>query len=164
MSRNPRLILDDLVAFARQFRWHEQRLVDQADFEDPSSIDVKVFEIEQGFSGAAFRFVWHFQEYKVLAGGRSCNGFDLPLMFSVKDVSEIPTKGKALVIVAAVDHRLHFRLFDRDGRKLVDTYEVKLSDRAGPFDDLKKQLVDLWPPRELSATEKDRLVSEVTSI
>lgn len=91
------------------------------------------------------------------------DGYELRLMSSVKDVGEIPTKGKALIIVAAVDNRLHFRIFDRDGSMVVDTDEVTLSDRAKQVDDLRQQLADLWPPRALSANDKDRLVSVVTS-
>jgi hypothetical protein len=86
MSRNPRLILADLVTFARQFRWHEQRLVDRADIEDPSSIDVTVFEIEQGFAGSAFRIVRHFEEYNALAAELSCNPFSLPLRRAIETI------------------------------------------------------------------------------
>ncbi len=84
-------------------------------------------------------------------------------MSTVKDVSEIPKKGKGLVIVAAVDHRLHFRIFNHNGSMVVDTDEVKLSDRAKQVDDLRKQLVDVWSPHALSANDKDRLLSVVAS-
>ncbi len=48
------------------------------------------------------------------------DGYELRLMSSAKDVPAIPTEGKSLVIVAAVDHALHFRFFDNDGKMVVD--------------------------------------------
>jgi hypothetical protein len=95
---------------------------------------------------------------------RGGGGLDLHLMPPVKDVTEIPTKGRALVIVAAVGNLLHIRLFDHNGSMVVDTDEVRLTDRAGQVDALRKQLVDLWPPHALCASDKARLVSVVTSI
>ena len=51
-------------------------------------------------------------------------GFDLRLMSAVlNDVSGILTEGKDLIIVAAVNHVLHFRIFDGDGKVVVDTDE-----------------------------------------
>ena len=48
---------------------------------------------------------------------------DLRLMFSVHDVSHIPTVGKSLIIVAVVDDVLHFRIFEDDGKTFVNTDE-----------------------------------------
>ena len=76
--------------------------------------------------------------------------YDLRLMSSVNDVSGIPTGGKSLIIVAAVDHVLHFRIFDSDGQVVVDTDEKKLAGQAGQIEDLRKQLESLWPPYELT--------------
>ena len=53
-------------------------------------------------------------------------GYELKLMPSVKDVSEIPTTGEDLIIVAAVDNVLHFRIFDANGKVAVDTDEKKV--------------------------------------
>jgi WD40 repeat protein len=95
-------------------------------------------------------------------------GCDLRLM-EVKNVSEIPTKGKALLIAADLGDRVLFRLFDHDGRMAMewmarDINEMRLPDLAGQVDDLKKQLLNLWLPGELSADEKNLLVSAVRSI
>jgi WD40 repeat protein len=99
---------------------------------------------------------------------------DLRLMPSVKEVSDIPTRGKDLIIVARVDNMLHFRFFDGDGKSVVDTDEKKLLDemlaefrktqKAMWIDDLKKQLVRLRPPHELRGLEKSRVMDLVISI
>ena len=57
-------------------------------------------------------------------------GCDLRLMSSVNDVSGIPTAGKNLIIVAAVDKVLHFRIFDDDGKAVVDTDEKRLTEQG----------------------------------
>ena len=49
-------------------------------------------------------------------------------MSSTNDVRDIPTAGKGLIIVAAVDQVLHFRIFDRDGKMVVDTDETRIND------------------------------------
>ena len=49
--------------------------------------------------------------------------YDLRLMSSVNDVSGIPTEGERLIVVAAVHDVLHFRIFDGDGKMVVDTDE-----------------------------------------
>ena len=91
-------------------------------------------------------------------------GSDLRLMSSANDVRDIPTAGQGLIIVAAVKNVLHFRIFDRDGRMVVHTDETKLTTQAGPIEDLRNQLASLWPPHELTRSEKNRIITAVTSI
>jgi MFS family permease len=93
------------------------------------------------------------------AGGR-----DLRLMSPVKAVSDIPTGGKNLLIVAAVDDVLHFRIFDGDGKVVVDKDEKRLTEKAPQIEDLRQKLVSLWPPHELTGDEKSRVIEAVTSI
>jgi len=85
-------------------------------------------------------------------------------MSSVNDVSGIPTVGKSLIIVAVVDHVLHFRIFEDDGTLFVNTDEKLLTKRARQIEDLRKQLESLWPPHELTKNEKVRVIAGVTSI
>lgn len=92
------------------------------------------------------------------------NGYDLRLMSSVNDVSAIPTAGKRLVIVSAVDHVLHFRIFDNDGKMVVDTDATRRTAQAAQINDLSKQLDNLWPPHELTTSEKRPVIDAVTSI
>jgi hypothetical protein len=91
-------------------------------------------------------------------------GVDLRLMSPVKDVTGIPRIGKDLIIVAAVDNVLHFRILDGAGKTIVDTDEKRLTAQAPQIEDLKKQLVGLWPAHELTESDKGRVISTVTSI
>jgi acyl-CoA synthetase (AMP-forming)/AMP-acid ligase II len=92
------------------------------------------------------------------------SGCDLRLMSSVTEVSDIPTEGKDLIIVVALDNVLHFRLFDGDGKVVVDTDEKLLTEQVQQIEDLRKQLVSLWPPHELAGSEKRQVITAVTSI
>ena len=91
-------------------------------------------------------------------------GFDLGLMPSLSDVSAIPTEGKNLVIMATVDNKFYFRIFDGAGKMVVDTDETKLTAQTQQIGDLRNQLAGLWPPHELTRSEKDRVITAVTSI
>ena len=85
-------------------------------------------------------------------------------MSLLNDVSDIPTVGQNLIIVAAVNKVLHFRIFDDDGKVVVDTDEKRLTEQARQIEDLRKQLESLWPPHELTRSDKDRVITAVTSI
>ena len=102
------------------------------------------------------KVTWKRRDYRVWC--------DLRLMPSVKHVCLIPRWGKDLIIVAAVDNVLHFRMFDGDGKSVVDVDEKRLTVPARQIEDLRKHLVGLWPPHELTASEKDRVITAVTSI
>jgi hypothetical protein len=89
---------------------------------------------------------------------------DLRLMSSVNDVSGIPTVGKNLIVVAVVDHVLHFRIFEADGTAIAYADEKLLPGQARQIEDLRKQLESLWPPHELTQNEKVRVIAAVKSI
>jgi hypothetical protein len=89
---------------------------------------------------------------------------DLRLMSSVSDPGDIPTEGENLVIVAAVNRVLHVRIFDGEGKVVVDTDETRLTGQARPIEDLKKQLESLWPPHQLTRSEKEQVIAAVTPI
>ncbi len=89
---------------------------------------------------------------------------DLRLMSSVKDVGDIPKSGKDLIIVADAKNVLHFRMFDSDGKLVVDTDEKRLTGKAGQIEDLRKELAGLWPLLELAGNEKQRVIAAVTLI
>ena len=111
-------------------------------------------------------------------------GFDLRLMSLPNDVSGIQTSGKNLIIVATVNNVLHFRIFDADGKVVVDTDEKRLTELAPQIEDLREQpkslwpshelapqiedlreqLKSLWPPHELTCSDKERVITAVTSI
>ena len=80
--------------------------------------------------------------------------WDLKLLSALKDASGLPTSGTNLVVVALVNDLLHFRMFGADGKQFVDTDESGLLAQAEPLEALRRQLVGLWPPHELTAGEK----------
>ena len=91
-------------------------------------------------------------------------GYDLRLMSPVEAERDIPTEGKSLIIVADVRGTLHFRIFEADGRRAVDTDESELADKAAPIAELKQILSGLWQAPQLSQSDKDRVRDAVTSI
>jgi hypothetical protein len=102
--------------------------------------------------------------YGLLATGdvyiENGKGYDLQLILD----DDIPDKGKTLIIVASVNKVLHFGIFDSAGDKAVDTDETKLTAQARQIKDLKKQLESLWSLRELTRSDKDRVITAVTAI
>jgi Leucine-rich repeat (LRR) protein len=97
------------------------------------------------------------------------------LLPSLNDVSGMPREGKNLIVVADVSKKLHFRVFDSDGKTLVDTDEKTLLDKAQQveytkgqsaqqIEDLKKQLKASSPPHVLTGDEKDVLITALAPI
>src|SRR5690242_5296840 len=91
-------------------------------------------------------------------------GCDLQLMPPVKDVSDVPSAGTRLIILVVVDQVLHCRIFNDGGTMVVDTDEGRLREQGAPFKDLREQLESLWPPHELTESERDRVIAAVTSV
>jgi WD40 repeat protein len=94
----------------------------------------------------------------------AATGFDLRLMSPLDDVRGLPRVGKNLVIVAAVKGVLHFRILDGDGKVVADTDEKRLTGRAVKINDLREQLKSLWPPHEPTRSDKNQVITAVTSI
>jgi hypothetical protein len=90
--------------------------------------------------------------------------FNLRLVASPDQWSGIPDFGKNLVVVADVHDALKFRVFDSDGRLVVDTEEAKLTKHARQIVALKEHLKDAWPPHNLTEGETDQIITAVTSI
>jgi hypothetical protein len=74
----------------------------------------------------------------------------------VKGECDTSFEGKILIVVSAEGTILHFRIFDGDGRKVVDTKDTHMTDRK--MDDLRWQLEMLWPPPEPASRESDLLI------
>ena len=82
----------------------------------------------------------------------------------IDDGSDLPAKGKNLLVVAGADTVLHFRLFDNDGNMVVDTDETMVPDRAGSIADLKKVLRNLWPGHEKTEEENCRIITSAAAV
>jgi RNA polymerase sigma factor (sigma-70 family) len=89
---------------------------------------------------------------------------ELRLMPAVKEVGGIPTEGKNLVIVADVDHVLHFRIFDRAGKMVADTDEKKPTAQRMWVEFLRQLVPKWWPPHELTRSQKQQIITAVKSI
>ena len=85
-------------------------------------------------------------------------------MSSVNDVNSIPTEGKNLIIVANVKDILHFRAFTADGKRVVDSDESQLPDKAPQIAELKSLLRDWWGGPKLLPSDKERVINAVTLI
>ncbi|MGO9583599.1 MAG: bifunctional metallophosphatase/5'-nucleotidase [Acidimicrobiales bacterium] len=90
------------------------------------------------------------------------DGFDLQLM--PNDAKNIRKKGRNLIVMALVDEVLCFRVFNGNGRIVVDTDEKKRTEKARQIKDLRCQLEGLWPPHDLTESEKDKIHTALTSI
>lgn len=91
-------------------------------------------------------------------------GLQLKLMPRVHDVSEIPTSGTNLVVIAHIRHRLYFRIFDSKGQIVVDADETSFPKQAGSIAHLKTHLEKLWPHEVLTHAQTNRVVAAVASI
>ena len=84
----------------------------------------RVAYLTEETTGFGYRFV---ERIRLMESKR----FDLKLKRSLNDVSGIPKEDeKNLIIVADVNHVLHFRIFDGDGKVVVNTDEKSLIKQA----------------------------------
>jgi hypothetical protein len=97
-------------------------------------------------------------------GRRQFGDYDVRLMPSLKNVHAIPTAGRALLVVAAVNNVLQFRIFDGNGKRVADTDEKKLPAQPHQIENLRKQLESLWPPHELGSGERSSVITAVASL
>ncbi len=127
----------------------------------PLGFDVKLNDFEIDFEPGTPQPTKFESTVRLTDKPESC---DLSLMTSVNDVGEIPQRGRDLLIVASVKGVLHFRSFDFDGKRLVDTDEEKLTEKAKELEALKGQLAGLWPPHVLTKGEKRRVIEAATAM
>jgi DNA-directed RNA polymerase specialized sigma24 family protein len=96
-------------------------------------------------------------------GGRLKRGgsrYGVRWMPSVEDVGDIPAGGRNLIVVAAVEGRIHVRVFDHEGLVVADTDEARLVGRGLPVGELKAQLEGSGD-RPLTRGEEDRVADAV---
>ncbi|WP_422931769.1 hypothetical protein [Singulisphaera sp. PoT] len=91
-------------------------------------------------------------------------GLNLKLISSLNDVTEIPIFAKSTIIIADVDHVLYFRVFNADGKAVVDTSERELPDKAREIAAIRSQLETLWPPQEPDKREKVQIIPAIASL
>ncbi len=89
---------------------------------------------------------------------------DLRLLSRVTDVTQIPARGRDLVIVATVKSVLHFRIFNHYAQMVVDIDEKRLPAQGREIEDLRRALVDFWPILRLTESQQSWVITLVTSI
>lgn len=98
-------------------------------------------------------------QYRRNASSPEC---DLRLM-SVDTADGLVNEGRNLVIVALVGTNLHIRIFDANGKRVVDKAENRLIS-GETLTTLKKQLNPLPDEAGLSQEQKQKIIRDATSI
>ncbi len=96
--------------------------------------------------------------------GELPRGCSLRLLSDVDDVREIPAEGKNVIIVAGLNSGLHYRIFDRHGKVIVDTDDNAHREHAPRIEGMRKILEGFWAEREASGRERRRIISAVSTI
>ena len=96
--------------------------------------------------------------------GELPRGCSLRFLSGVEDVGDVPAEGKRMIVVAAVNDAIHFRVFDRRGRIVVDTASTALTAKNGQIEGLRNQFDDSSPERKLTRREKRRTIKTISSI
>ena len=73
-------------------------------------------------------------------------------MRNVNDLKELPSAGKRLFIVADVNHVLHLRMFDLEGKMVLDSDAKRFTNTWAYY--LQQLVPTLWPPHELTEIDK----------
>ncbi len=90
-------------------------------------------------------------------------GFDLRLLPNLRAVADLPAEGKNLIAVGSVNGLLHFRVFDKDGRRVIDTDESRLPDQ-GDLDGFRKKFEAAAASPVLPWSDRDAVIAAVTAL
>ncbi len=87
---------------------------------------------------------------------------ELRLMRNVNDLKALPSAGKRLFIVADVNHALHLRMFDIEGKMVLDSDAKRFTNTWVYY--LQQLVPTLWPPHELTEIDKISVFNAVREI
>lgn len=87
--------------------------------------------------------------------------YDISLM-SIKKKSAIPTNGNSMVFVAELNGALHFRVFNRNGKRVINFSENKSFDNVHLID-LREIIEGVRNGKTLTKVDKDRAISAVST-
>ncbi len=90
--------------------------------------------------------------------------FGLRLMSPLGDPSGMPMQERNVILIAPVRDVLHVRIFDADGILVMDTDETNLALQGRQTGELRKQLETLWPPRELTEGDREKVLSALAPV
>jgi hypothetical protein len=88
----------------------------------------------------------------------------LQLLPSASDLSELPSKGKSLIVLARLHNLLRFRIFDNDGDRIVDTDETQLPSKAQAIKKIKEMIEPAGDGGKLGLKAEADVIAAVTSI
>jgi RNA polymerase sigma factor (sigma-70 family) len=77
---------------------------------------------------------------------------ELRLMRNVNDLNALPSAGKRLFIVADVKHALHLRMFDLEGKMVLDSDAKRFTNTWAEY--LQQLVPTLWTPHKLTEIDK----------
>jgi RNA polymerase sigma factor (sigma-70 family) len=87
---------------------------------------------------------------------------ELRLMRNVNDLNALPSAGKRLFIIAEVNHALHLRMFDIEGKMVLDSAAKRFTNTWVYY--LQQLVPTLWPPHELTEIDKISVFNAVREI
>ena len=93
--------------------------------------------------------------------GSAADG-ELRLMPSANDLNALPSAGKRLFIVANVDHLLHLRMFDLEGKMLLDSDAKRFTSTWVQY--IEQLVPNLWPPHEFTEIEKISIINAIRNL
>lgn len=76
----------------------------------------------------------------------------------------LPVQGARLIVIAKIEDKLYFRIFDPTGQMVVDLAEENLSDKVSAIGDLKSRLSGLWSNTNLSESDQRMSANKVAPI
>jgi hypothetical protein len=76
---------------------------------------------------------------------------------------ELPTRCYNRVVLGLIGDRLHCRVFNAEGKAVVDTVTQGATGKAADIETLKTQLEGHWPPEDLTRDQKDSIIRAVGS-
>lgn len=85
--------------------------------------------------------------------------FTLRFLRSIEKESALPAEGRSLALVANIKEVLYIRIFDANGRVIVDTHEKMLIQREQQVEALKAQLKSLSLVSEPSKQDTEKILS-----
>ena len=87
---------------------------------------------------------------------------ELRLMPSVNNLNALPSAGKRLFIVADVDHVLHLRMFDLEGKMVLDSDAKRFTHTSVEY--IRQLVPTLWPPHKVTEIEKFWIINAVRDL
>jgi Heparan-alpha-glucosaminide N-acetyltransferase, catalytic len=102
-----------------------------------------------------------FKSWGDMTGPNIARASEVQWLPSINATSELPKKGKNLVVVASVDGVLHFRAFDAVGNVVEDFEEKRYSGESRRIEGLRKKLESMSSRQELTNSEQQEILDAI---